>query len=115
MSDDQPDPASDALGASSSGGSHLSLEELLDRVDDRDTFISFVEAMAAEREEAERMERTERDRYQFGGALDWQNSDISAFLLAALAYFEPSASRQPESTPSWKMFAEFLYFGKIYE
>jgi predicted RNA-binding Zn-ribbon protein involved in translation (DUF1610 family) len=113
--DELPEPASEAAEPLTSDGSHLSLEDLLDRVDDRDSFIAFVDAMAAEREEAERMERTERDRYQFGGALDWQNSDISAFLLAALAYFQPSASRKPESTPSWRMFAAFLYFGKIYE
>jgi len=93
----------------------MSLEELLDEVVDRDTFLAFVEALRAEREEAERMELAEPDRYRLGGAMNWQNGDISTFLDAALNYFEPSPGHQPEDSPSWRMFAEFLYFGKIYE
>lgn len=71
--------------------------------------------MAAEREEAERMERADPSRYQLGGALGWENGNISSFLYAALAYFEPGPYHQPEDSPSWKMVAELLYFGKIYE
>ena len=93
----------------------MSLGEMLDTVNDRESFIAFVQAMAAEREEAERMERAEPVAYQLGGALGWQNGDISTFLDAALFSFEPGPNHQPEATPSWKMFAEFLFFGKIYE
>jgi hypothetical protein len=84
-------------------------------VTDRDSFIAFVRALAAERAEAEEMERREPIRYQLGGACDWQNGDISSFLFAALNYFEPKPFHQPEEAPSWRMFAEFLYFGKIIE
>jgi hypothetical protein len=90
-------------------------EVLLESVIDRESFIAFVRALATEREEAERMERADPDRYQLGGASNWQNGDISAFLWAALEYFEPGPYHQPEDTPSWRMLAEFLYFGKIYE
>jgi hypothetical protein len=90
-------------------------QELLDTVVDRESFVAFVRALAAEREEAERMERAEPVRYQVGGAFNWQNGDISLFLWSALEYFEPRPFHQPEETPSWKMFAEFLYFGKVYE
>ncbi len=93
----------------------MSPEERLDSVVDRESFLAFVRTLIDEREEAERMERDEPERYQWGGALSWQNSEISAFLEAALHYFEPGPYHQPESSPSWKMFAEFLYFGKIYE
>jgi hypothetical protein len=89
-------------------------EELLDRVTDRDSFIAFVEALAAEREKAEAMERAEPVGYQLGGALGWQNGDISGFLSAALACFDHPDHRTSEE-PSWRLFAEFLYFGKIYE
>ncbi len=92
----------------------MSPDDLLDEVIDRDSFLAFVRELAAERWEAERMER-EDEGYQFGGALGWQNGDISAFLEAALHYFEPGPFHQPEDQPSWRMFAEFLYFGKIYE
>lgn len=93
----------------------MSPEDLLDAVVDRESFVAFVRALATEREEAERMERAEPVRYQLGGAINWQNGDISSFLWASLEYFEPGPFHQPEDSPSWKMFAEFLYFGKIYE
>jgi hypothetical protein len=93
----------------------MSPEELLDKVRDRDSFIAFVEALAAEREQAQELERAEPTKYQLGGAFGWQNGDIASFLRAALAYFESGEFHQPDKRPSWKMFAEFLYFGKIYE
>lgn len=92
----------------------MSPEELLDRVHDRESFIAFVEALAAERERAEAMERADPVRYQLGGALGWQNGIISGFLSAARIYFDHPDDRTPEE-PSWRLFAEFLYFGKIYE
>ncbi len=89
---------------------------LLDEVVDRDSFIAFVRELIAEREEAERIEREEPDRHRWGGALGWQNGDISAFLEAGLrGYFTPGEGHRPAAVPTWRMFAEFLYFGKIYE
>jgi hypothetical protein len=90
-------------------------EELLDRVTDRNSFIAFVSALAAERQEAQRLERQEPIRYQLGGALGWQNGDIASFLEAALCYFESGPYHQPEAVPNWRVFAEFLYCGKIIE
>ena len=90
-------------------------EDLLHKVEDRDSFITFVRALAAERERAEEMEREDSTRYRLGGALDWQNRDISSFLYAALDYFESKPLHHPEDSPSWRMFAELLYFGKIIE
>lgn len=96
-------------------GELVSLEDRLDAVADRESFVTFVRALAAEREDAERLERAEPVRYQLGGALNWQNGDISSFLWASLEYFESTRFHQPEDSPSWMMFAEFLYFGKIYK
>jgi hypothetical protein len=90
-------------------------EELLDRVTDLQSFLAFVEALAAERREAERMEREQSTRYQLGGALNWQNCEISSFLEAAARHFEDSPDQDPEEAPTWKMFAEFLYCGKVIE
>ena len=90
--------------------------EYLENVKDKQTFIVFVEALAEERERAEQLEKENPIRYQLGGALDWQNGDISSFLWAGLESFEEGALRPaPSDEPSWKTFAEFLYFGKIYE
>ena len=89
-------------------------EEFLEKVSDRASFIEFLTALAEEREEAERMERDE-PRYQRGGAHNWQNGSISSFLWASLAYFDAKPFHEPESAPSWRMLAEILYHGKIYE
>ncbi len=90
--------------------------ECLENVRDKETFILFVKALANEREIAERMEKENPVRYQLGGALDWQNGDIPSFLWAGLECFEERPLRSATSDePSWKGFAEFLYFGKIYE
>jgi hypothetical protein len=90
-------------------------EELLDRVVDHKSFVEFVTALAKERREAELMERDEPDRYQRGGAHNWQNGSISSFLFASLAYFDSKPFQEPESAPSWKTLADILYHGKIYE
>lgn len=90
-------------------------EELLDRVVDRKSFVEFVTALAEERGEAEQMERDEPVRHQVGGAHNWQNGSISSFLYASLAYFDSKPFHEPESAPSWKMLADILYYGKIYE
>ena len=89
-------------------------EELLDHVNDRDSFVAFVEALAADRQRAEAMERADPVGYQLGGALVWQNGDISGFLSAALNCFDHPENRAATES-SWRLFAEFLYFGKIYE
>jgi len=90
--------------------------ECLEKVKDKETFIAFVEALADEREKANQLEKENPFGYQLGGALNWQNGDISSFLWACLASFEEGALRPaPSDEPSWKTFAEFLYFGKIYE
>jgi hypothetical protein len=90
-------------------------EELLKKVQDRESFIAFVEALAAEREDAQRIERENPQRYMVDGAHNWKNAEIGAFLYAALDYFVESPYRQPDDAPSWRMFAEFLYCGKIIE
>ena len=90
-------------------------EELLRRVHDRESFVAFVNALAAEREDAERIERENPQSYMVDGAHNWKNADIASFLYAALDYFEEKPFHKPEGQPSWKMFAEFLYCGKIIE
>ncbi|HEY3789179.1 MAG TPA: hypothetical protein VGL71_10005 [Urbifossiella sp.] len=90
-------------------------EQLLDRVTDRDSFIAFVEALADERAAAAEIERANPRVYVVDGAHNWKNGEIDGFLYAALEYFEPKPFFQPETEPSWRMFAEFLWHGKIIE
>jgi hypothetical protein len=90
-------------------------EELLDNVHDKETFISFVRALAQEREKAEEIESQHPERYNVDGEHNWKNADIASFLYAALDYFEEKPLHKPEKEPSWRMFAEFLWHGKIIE
>jgi hypothetical protein len=105
------------ITSSASGGEMrmATPEKLLQRVTDRDSFIAFVEALAEERAEAAEMERASPQSYIVDGALGWKNGDIDGFLSAALDYFEPGPYHKPASRPSWRMFAEFLWCGKIIE
>lgn len=93
----------------------MELEELLDRVVDRESFVVFVRTMAAESETAAEMVAASPDKYRYASALGWENTTISDFLYCSLLYFDSSPLRCPETVPSWRMFAEFLYFGKIWE
>jgi hypothetical protein len=89
---------------------------LLDDVTDWQSFAAFVRALAAEREQAEQLEKEKPVYYQLGGALNWQNGQISDFLECALACVEGNEHRKPvPAAPSWRFLADFLYGGKIYE
>jgi hypothetical protein len=90
-------------------------EELLDQVHDRDSFIAFVEALADERADAERIERENSHGHRVDGGHNWKNADIASYLSACLDYFAEKPFHQPDANPNWRMFAEFLYFGKIIE
>lgn len=90
--------------------------ELVQRVKDKETFIEFVKALAQESEEADKLSEADPERFKYDAPLGWQNGDISSFLLAGLESFQGGWYRAaPSDEPSWKTFAEFLYFGKIYE
>ena len=78
-------------------------EDLLERIVDRDSFIAFVRALADERASAAEIERANPEAYMLDGAYNWKNGG------------EPKPYHQPESEPSWRMFAEFLWCGKIIE
>lgn len=95
----------------------MPLEELLDGVCDRETFLGFVEALIRDRSDEVDKEQ-QRPSPPFGpGANGWENGTIEDFLSAAAAWADVSRDR-PEGFPqeaSWKAFAEFLYCGKIYE
>ena len=93
-------------------------EELLDAVHDRESFFAFLNAFIDDRERAEQLEHEQPERWQWGGAGNWQNSSISAFLGAASCYFHNHTypnQDAPSAAPTWRDFASFLYFGKIYE
>lgn len=92
-----------------------SIEQLLDEVTDRESFLTFASALAAERRRAEELERENPELYIVDGALGWMNGSIGQFIEHGLTRFEPAPGQEPIETPSWKNLAEFLYCGKIIE
>jgi rhamnogalacturonyl hydrolase YesR len=89
----------------------MKLHEALDKVKDKASFFEFLHVLIEDREVAEALEQESPEKWQWGGANGWQNSAISSFLECASCYFNEESSEEL----SWRDFAEFLYFGKIYE
>ena len=84
-----------------------SLAELLDQVNDRDSFFAFVQALIEDR-------RSPRGPRAHG----WENGTIEDYLDGALRWAIDSEMGQSQGVPqapSWRMFAEFLQSGKFYE
>lgn len=81
------------------------LTDLLEQVKDQNTFLNFVAAL-------------KKDREQENTKVTWQNDTIEQYLEAALAWAHDSKMAENldiEITNLWRLFAEFLYAGKIYE
>ena len=92
--------------------------ELLDEVEDLDTFLAFVDALIDDRI-AEVAEQEIQPIDPLGrGPNGWENHSIEAFLSAAPRWAEDTRMGQTQGLtagPSWRAFAAFLYCGKIYE
>ena len=93
------------------------LDEKLEAVVDRDTFLAFVKALAADREGEVAKEKEHPGSPWAAGANGWEHGTIEGFLEAAVACAEDSRGTPGEmpEPPSWKTFAIFLYRGKYYE
>lgn len=84
----------------------VELHNLLDQVNDDQTFLRFARALMADKA------TTSPD------AMDWQNNTIEEFLESAIAWVEDSdfgISQGLQPANSWQQFTVFLYCGKIYE
>ena len=93
------------------------LDQLLDDVKDRESFLRFVKALVADREKAVRMESENPSSPYGSDAKGWENWSIEQYLDASVAWMESWMGREHElpEVPSWNSFARFLYAGKYYE
>lgn len=89
----------------------MELIEYLNQVKNRESFILFVKELIKDREIAEKNEAGNSELNQFEGVSDWQNTKIDHYLDGAISWLEDSE----RDDISWKLMAEFLYCGKIYE
>jgi hypothetical protein len=94
----------------------MELHELLEQVRDRETFVLFVKALIADRRRADAELKENPEKHRWTNVLGWENGTVVAYLDAAVQCFEDGKHLQdnPE-TASWRLFADFLYGGKIYE
>ncbi len=96
----------------------MELHELLEKVNDEESFLLFAKALIADRtisiEKEEICPSTSYDSDHNG----WSNTSIKSFLEAAVAWAEDTNFGISQGIPSsnfWNRFASFLYCGKIYE
>jgi hypothetical protein len=91
---------------------------MLEDVEDMETFFAFTRALIKDRNQAEPLESLAPAAPRGPDAGAWQNTTISTYLDAALAWAESTSMGLTQGVPgslSWRAFAEFLYAGKIYE
>jgi hypothetical protein len=93
------------------------LDEMLDAVVDRDSFLAFVKALIVDRQDEVAKEKENPSSPYGAGANGWEHGTIESYLDAAVAWMENSQGTAGElpAEPSWKSFATFLYRGKSYE
>jgi len=95
----------------------MELEDLIKLVVDKETFLKFVEALRKDRELSEKAE-FEKPSSPYGpDAGGWQNTSIENFLESSIAWAEDTdfgILRLGDVSP-WRVFAEFLHLGKLYE
>jgi hypothetical protein len=96
----------------------MELHELVEIVDDQNSFLAFVEILKKDREDSVRKEKTNPSNPYGSEANGWENGTIESFLGAAHAWAIDSdfgASQDLAEANMWKKMAVFLYCGKIYE
>ncbi len=92
--------------------------ELLDQVNDRDSFFEFVRALIGDRKEEVAKERISPGSPHGSVANGWENGTIEGYLDAALRWAESTDMGRTQGvpgSPSSRSFAVFLYCGKVYE
>ena len=91
----------------------MTLEERLDRVRDRASFLEFVDSLAEDREDEVKKERLSPSPPFGPGTNGWENGSIETYLDACVRC-AVDGDALPEE-PSWQAFAHFLWLGKGYE
>lgn len=89
----------------------MDLNELLEKVNSKDTFLQFVKALKDDKIDED--EKTTPSSPYSSGANGWENGTISSFLGSIEAYGQDSEQIMEE--PNWRIFALLLYAGKFYE
>ena len=90
----------------------------LEAVTDANSFLAFVHALVADRESAVQRQKAQPSTPWGPDAGGWENTRIETYLEAAAAWAEDTdfgASQGLNASNPWRLFAQFLSVGKIYE
>ena len=92
----------------------MSTDDLISKrnVSDRDSFFALVRALIADREQAVAAEAASPSSGYGPDRGGWENTTIEGYLEACLACAEDN---DISHTASWRLFAQFLAGGKVYE
>jgi len=95
----------------------LELEDALANVTDYQSFLAFVQALVDDWADEVEKEKLQLSPPYGPGANGWENGTIGTYLSAALscALDNTGPSNKLDKKPSWREFADFLYWGKYYE
>ena len=95
------------------------LDELLEQVDSKETFLRFLSALAADWYASQEMEARSPSSPYGPLANGWENPDIGRFLEAMVDWTRTRSAMTGEPSvpeePSWKTFAAMFAAGKVYE
>ena len=92
----------------------MDLNQMLDKVDSKQSFLEFVSALSADWFKEEELEKHSPSNPYGPGALGWENGSIGSFLDAMQAWASDSEDKVSEK-PDWNTFARILLAGKFYE
>jgi hypothetical protein len=90
----------------------MELDNLLENVNSKESFLEFVLALKKDRIDEVEKEKIFKSNPYGQGANGWQNGTIEGYLDSLHAYGKSSLV---DNTPNWKTFALLLYAGKFYE
>ena len=99
----------------------MSLHDLLEQVNSKETFLRFAHALAADFHDEQEKEASHPTPYLgfVPGANGWYNHSIDVFLNS-MCYWAAATSAMTDKPmvpeqPTWRAFAEMLSMGKEYE
>jgi len=91
----------------------MNLNELLEKVNSKESFLQFVKALKEDKIGEDKKEKIKPSSPYASGTNGWENGAIPDFLNAIERYGKDS--KLVYKDPSWKTFALLLYAGKFYE
>src|SRR5690606_7357620 len=91
----------------------MDLNDLLKKVNSRQSFLDFVAALRDDKIDEEQKEKVEKTSPYGPGANGWENGTIETFLDAVHSFGQDNSKITEQA--DWKTFALLLFAGKFYE